>query len=137
MLHQRSPGYRAADIGSWFHILRFISVVSVTTNCVFSAFYSVAVDRWMFGYASDIDASREIEDKQKTYARLIFIFVWHMVVYVVTIAISYAIPDIPQQVKVAQARQDFLEKVGFATSFLQLLNSKLRLLSKKKQKNIE
>ncbi|KAJ3089223.1 Anoctamin-7 [Quaeritorhiza haematococci] len=102
LMHQRLIPERAQDIGIWFTILRFVAVIAVTTNATLVAFMSNFFEEtWLASITSDTTNWLPL--------RLAFIMIWHGVIHVVCFLVAYMIPDVPYLVRVARARQRYLE----------------------------
>ncbi|CAI2170722.1 1786_t:CDS:10 [Funneliformis geosporum] len=101
---QRTNGIRAQDIGMWEKILSFVSLLSVLTNAIIMAFHST----WMRNKFTRLYGSNE---NQLLVARLVFILLFEHLVFVVKLAFSYVIADIPQEVQFAIEREKYLSKI--------------------------
>jgi len=85
----------AANIGTWFDILTAVSFIAVFTNCAIVCFETVIMQQW-FPNAAD-----------RAYA---FILSEHIILGI-KFAISYFVPDEPQDITVHLARQDYIVNV--------------------------
>jgi len=85
----------AANIGTWYDILTTVSFIAVFTNCAIVCFETVIMHEW-FPRAAD-----------RAYA---FILAEHLILGL-KFALSYFVPDEPQDITIHLARQDYIVNV--------------------------
>lgn len=105
-LYQRYPPSQAQDIGSWFNILRFLSILSISTNSVIVAFLSKSFEETYLTY---FDRSSWL------IVRLLVVISWHIIVHMLNFGLCYLIPDIPKLVQIARTRETMVEKYLLAS----------------------
>ncbi|CAG8647096.1 4116_t:CDS:10, partial [Ambispora gerdemannii] len=93
-------------IGMWDNIIYVISILAVLTNAAILAFHS----SYMKKKFEEIVG----EDGSLLSARLVFILAFENFVLFVKFLVAYFIPDVPNSLKVAIKRHEYLERVAIA-----------------------
>ncbi|KAJ3207271.1 Anoctamin-7, partial [Clydaea vesicula] len=101
-LYKRIQPSQAQDIGRWYEILSFISVLAVTVNVLLVVYLSNSFEETYL---------TRYENSNWPSIRLGIVIVWHIAIYIFKYLISFCIPDIPKMVKIAKAREAYLEKI--------------------------
>lgn len=102
-LHQRAPPIQAQDIGTWYAILKFHSVLAVSVNAGIIIFcFETFNDTFLIPFWSPASY---------TTVKLAYFVLWHIVIHGFNFIIAYVVPDVPEIVRVAFKRQGYLEKL--------------------------
>jgi len=89
-MHRRPFAVGAEDIGTWFSFLEIMSTLAVISNVALFVFTGSQLKDWGWLY------------------RVIFFIVLEHILLTVKFMIAFAIPDVPEDVENAQAREDYL-----------------------------
>jgi hypothetical protein len=100
-LYKRANPERAQNLGSWFSIIKFLSIVSITTNSIIVAFLSQSFEDI---YLVNLDPSDWF------IARIFVVIVWHLVVNFTAALISHNVRDCPKLVQIARTREIMMER---------------------------
>ncbi|KAJ3287108.1 hypothetical protein HDU79_005962 [Rhizoclosmatium sp. JEL0117] len=101
-LLKRAPPFLGAGIGVWEPVIKGTSILAVTTNGMLVAFSSEYFFKTIiYPYPSD----------QWMTVRLTFLIIWHLVIFSAAFVILWIIPDEPKIVKIARAREEYLEQL--------------------------
>ncbi|KAF8983281.1 Anoctamin-3 [Haplosporangium bisporale] len=116
--HRRPIAQGAQDIGSWGYILALMTHISVLTNATLIAFQSSWMEThffgkllWVKGYPISPDSPDSI-NYALLAVRLLFIFFYEHVVFLLKIAIANLVTDMPQTVKLAIERENYYTRLA-------------------------
>jgi len=100
------PFYQGAqDIGTWYKILNIIGFVAVLTNCLLISITSPALEnRYFLGIPNS-------EDVAALLATIIAAIVLEHLIILTKFIVSEIIPDEPEWVRIALARQNYLKNL--------------------------
>ncbi|KAG0240858.1 Anoctamin-7 [Actinomortierella wolfii] len=121
--HRRPVSQSAQDIGSWSKILAFITHIAVLTNGILIAFQSEWMEKNFFGsipWVIEHDARIAcIAGEEDTCldlpllsARLLFVFIYEHIIFLIKIGLSYMITDMPGTVKLAVERESYYTRLA-------------------------
>ncbi|KAG9064367.1 Anoctamin-7 [Linnemannia hyalina] len=116
--HKRPIAQGAQDIGSWSTILMTLTHISVFTNACLIAFQS----NWMLNnvfmtipWVKHFDFVK-VTEQDLNYAllavRLVFIFIYEHLVFLIKIGIANLVRDTPQTVKLAIQRESYYTRLA-------------------------
>jgi len=98
------PEYQGAqDIGTWYKILNILGFVAVLTNCLLISITSQSLQN---RYFLDINSTPEIA---ALLATIIAAIILEHVIILTKFVVSEIIPDEPEWVRIALARQNYLK----------------------------
>ncbi|KAG0017564.1 Anoctamin-7 [Podila clonocystis] len=115
--HRRPIAQAAQDIGSWGYILALITHISVLTNAALIAFQS----NWMKEHVFERilwfrDSPNPAPNTSIIFSllavRLLFIFFYEHLVFLLKIAIANLVTDMPQAVKLAVERENYYTRLA-------------------------
>lgn len=104
-LYRRAEPERAKDLGSWFKILRLLSILSISTNSLLVAFISQSFEDTYLAY---------VPKENWLIVRLVVVIGWHIIVNIINVCLAYAIRDIPKFVQIARTREVIMERYVLA-----------------------
>ncbi|KAG0037494.1 Anoctamin-7 [Podila clonocystis] len=107
--HRRPIAQAAQDIGSWGYILALITHISVLTNATLIAFQSNWMEAHVFKKMVLVQDSPNLS---LLAVRLLFIFFYEHLVFLLKIAIANLVTDMPQAVKLAVERENYYTRLA-------------------------
>ncbi|KAG0348045.1 Anoctamin-7 [Podila humilis] len=113
--HRRPIAQAAQDIGSWGYILALITHISVLTNATLIAFQSNWMEHNVFrnmGWVANYPESEGSINYALLAVRLLFIFFYEHLVFLVKIAVANLVTDMPQTVKLAIERENYYTRLA-------------------------
>lgn len=100
-LYRRYDPEQAQSLGSWFAIIRFLSLLSISTNSIIVAFLSQSFEEI---YLANVDRGSWL------IVRLLVVIAWHIILNLATVAIAYVVRDTPKLVQIARTREIMMER---------------------------
>jgi len=112
------PEYQGAqDIGTWYKIMNILGFVAVLTNCLIISITSSSLQDRYFSqlgvYSSDPKLQLLNMKGAATLATVISAIILEHVIILVKFTVSEIIPDEPEWVRIALARQTYLKDQAF------------------------
>jgi hypothetical protein len=116
-LLQRVPPVQAQDIGTWYSILKFYSILAVSVNAGLVIFTFQSFEETFLSPFVD-------QNNHLLGIRLIYFTLWHVSVLGIIQMIAFIIPDVPDLVQLAKRRHAYLEKMSGLNQFQRRLSLK-------------
>ncbi|KAF9315075.1 Anoctamin-7 [Podila horticola] len=113
--HRRPIAQAAQDIGSWGYILALMTHISVLTNATLIAFQSNWMETHVFKKILWVQKPAPAPDSidfALLAVRLLFIFFYEHLVFLLKIAIANLVTDMPQTVKLAIERENYYTRLA-------------------------
>ncbi|KAF9918176.1 Anoctamin-7 [Lobosporangium transversale] len=118
--HRRPISQAAQDIGSWGAIMMLMTHIAVFTNACLIAFQSNWMEENVFKKVSWFPATSNntpvpdpnADTPVSPAVRLLFIFIFEHVVFLIKIAVANLVSDVPQTVKLAIERESYYARLA-------------------------